>query len=113
MSPLTDVVAQIEAARDSSSMARKVGCEPEEGVRGERRRRWPFSPSTGADAVPARKFGRGMGFSSGPKSPEAKKEQGPKPQSPFCGRARPLRARGSRPRPVGAAEAKEEVKSNG
>ena len=33
-----------------------------------------YSASTGADAVPARKFGKGMGFSSGPKSPEAKRE---------------------------------------
>ena len=117
MSPLTDVVAQIEAARDSSSMARKLDAN--------RRREFvarpapsmapgpslAFSPSTGADAVPARKFGRGMGFSSGPKSPEAKKEQGPKRVPPVL-RAGSVRAgAGFSSKPVGVAEAKEESKS--
>ncbi|CAH0366459.1 unnamed protein product [Pelagomonas calceolata] len=117
MSPLTDVVAQIEAARDSSSMARKLDAN--------RRREFvarpapsmapgpslAFSPSTGADAVPARKFGRGMGFSSGPKSPEAKKEQGPKRVPPVL-RAGSVRAgAGFSSKAVGVAEAKEESKS--
>ena len=117
MSPLTDVVAQIEAARDSSSMARKLDANRrKEFVARPAPSMAPgpslaFSPSTGADAVPARKFGRGMGFSSGPKSPEAKKEQGPKRMPPVL-RAGSVRAgAGFSSKPVGVAEAKEESKS--
>ena len=117
MSPLTDVVAQIEAARDSSSMARKLDAN--------RRREFvarpapsmapgpslAFSPSTGADAVPARKFGRGMGFSSGPKSPEAKKDGALPKRVPPVLRAGSVRAgAGFSSKTMGAAEAKEESK---
>lgn len=69
-SPMTDVVSQIEAARDASSMARRLDANR----RKELVAPLAYSASTGADAVPARKFGKGMGFSSGPKSPEAKRE---------------------------------------
>jgi hypothetical protein len=112
MSPLTDVVAQIEAARDSSSMARKLDANRRREFVARPAPPLAFSPSTGADAVPARKFGRGMGFSSGPKSPEAKKEQGPKRVPPVL-RAGSVRAGvGFSSKPVvGAAEAKEESKS--
>ena len=112
MSPLTDVVAQIEAARDSSSMARKLDANRRREFVARPAPPLAFSPSTGADAVPARKFGRGMGFSSGPKSPEAKKEQGPKRVPPVL-RAGSVRAGAgfSSKAPMGAAEAKEESKS--
>ena len=111
MSPLTDVVAQIEAARDSSSMARKLDANRRREFVPRPAPSLAFSPSTDADAVPARKFGRGMGFSSGPKSPEAKKEQGPKRVPPVL-RAGSVRAgAGFSSKPVGVAEAKEESKS--
>ena len=111
MSPLTDVVAQIEAARDSSSMARKLDANRRREFVARPAPPLAFSPSTGADAVPARKFGRGMGFSSGPKSPEAKKEQGPKRVPPVL-RAGSVRAgAGFSSKTTGVAEAKEESKS--
>jgi hypothetical protein len=113
MSPLTDVVAQIEAARDSSSMARKLDANRRREFVARPAPPLAFSPSTGADAVPARKFGRGMGFSSGPKSPEAKKDGALPKRVPPVLRAGSVRAGAgfSSKAPMGAAEAKEESKS--
>ncbi len=112
MSPLTDVVAQIEAARDSSSMARKLDANRRREFVARPAPSLAFSPSTGADAVPARKFGRGMGFSSGPKSPEAKRDGALPKRVPPVLRAGSVRAgAGFSSKPVvGAAEAKEESK---
>ena len=112
MSPLTDVVAQIEAARDSSSMARKLDANRRREFVARPAPPLAFSPSTGADAVPARKFGRGMGFSSGPKSPEAKKDGALPKRVPPVLRAGSVRAgAGFSSKTTGVAEAKEESKS--